>query len=478
MADSEALAPTSDGAVQRQVILPLSKAFEISLNAVRNKFGRSLVTGGGIVFAITFLMATYTRDKALDSIKLALPPKLAAVRGELGLARELQAKLAVVAAPEQLLVQTAEAMERGDLLTAQQAFEQALAARSDLAGSEKAKAARDGFPGVLDYAQKEFKDAQKLNKLLAAEAAKEPAFEPAREALAAGDFARAGKLLAAVVRANPALRSNPTVRQVQRALPDLPGALYGASATEDENIRKASAAAEDLRVNTTQLAGRGKQFNSAIEALRNSEFTRANEIFSGLLDEPSAGAELQALKPTMDAVLEIATRFEMLEKLRLDLIKSGESLANAEEMEGTARAKEQSESKARTVWLIGLALLVAFVGIMNAMLMSVTERFREIGTMKCLGALDGFIVKLFLIESSLQGLVGTVLGVVLGLAIALWKLHSDFGGQIWSFLDWGALGVGMLLALLVGTVLAFVGAIVPAVIAARMEPVVAMRVDQ
>ena len=38
---------------------------------------------------------------------------------------------------------------------------------------------------------------------------------------------------------------------------------------------------------------------------------------------------------------------------------------------------------------LGLALLVAFVGILNAMLMSVTERFREIGTMKCLGALDG-----------------------------------------------------------------------------------------
>ena len=47
-------------------------------------------------------------------------------------------------------------------------------------------------------------------------------------------------------------------------------------------------------------------------------------------------------------------------------------------------------------WLIVLSLLVCVVGITNAMLMSVTERFREIGTMKCLGALDSFIVKLFL----------------------------------------------------------------------------------
>src|SRR5207249_2216753 len=49
----------------------------------------------------------------------------------------------------------------------------------------------------------------------------------------------------------------------------------------------------------------------------------------------------------------------------------------------------------RQQWLAIMALLVCFVGIMNAMLMSVTERFKEIGTMKCLGALNRFVVTLF-----------------------------------------------------------------------------------
>ena len=53
------------------------------------------------------------------------------------------------------------------------------------------------------------------------------------------------------------------------------------------------------------------------------------------------------------------------------------------------------------------------------MLMSVTERFREIGTMKCLGALDTFIVKLFLLESTFQGLAGTSAGIVIGFALTL-----------------------------------------------------------
>ena len=61
-------------------------------------------------------------------------------------------------------------------------------------------------------------------------------------------------------------------------------------------------------------------------------------------------------------------------------------------------------------WLVSMALLTCTVGIANAMLMSVTERFREIGTMKCLGAENGTVVKLFLIESAMIGGVGSADG--------------------------------------------------------------------
>ena len=48
------------------------------------------------------------------------------------------------------------------------------------------------------------------------------------------------------------------------------------------------------------------------------------------------------------------------------------------------------------------------------MLMAVTERFQEIGTMKCLGALDRFVVRLFLLESGFQGLAGALIGALIG----------------------------------------------------------------
>src|SRR5207249_1402902 len=94
-------------------------------------------------------------------------------------------------------------------------------------------------------------------------------------------------------------------------------------------------------------------------------------------------------------------------------------------------AAEIADDRLQHRWLIGLALLVAFVGILNAMLMSVTERFREIGTMKCLGALDSFIVKLFLIESLFQGIVGTIIGVFLGFAASAFSMWSTYGGYAW-----------------------------------------------
>lgn len=132
-------------------------------------------------------------------------------------------------------------------------------------------------------------------------------------------------------------------------------------------------------------------------------------------------------------------------------------------------------SKVQTRWLLGLALLVAFVGILNAMLMSVTERFREIGTMKCLGALDGFIVKLFLIESFFQGMVGTVLGVGLGLLLSIVGASLAYGHFAWIQFPWQPIITSAGFCFLVGVGLTVAGAVYPAWQAARMQPIEAMR---
>ncbi|NQT20776.1 MAG: ABC transporter permease [Planctomycetes bacterium] len=134
--------------------------------------------------------------------------------------------------------------------------------------------------------------------------------------------------------------------------------------------------------------------------------------------------------------------------------------------------------EARDYWLVSIALIVCFVGIVNAMLMSVTERFREIGTMKCLGALDSFIVKLFVLESMFQGSLGTFMGIILGVVLSILRAWWLYGSDNFRFFPWSGMLACMALSQAVGTLLTIVAATFPARAAARMQPVDALRAEQ
>jgi ABC-type antimicrobial peptide transport system permease subunit len=143
--------------------------------------------------------------------------------------------------------------------------------------------------------------------------------------------------------------------------------------------------------------------------------------------------------------------------------------------EGVFDTMNDADAHVQTRWIVGLALMVAFVGILNAMVLSVTERFAEIGTMKCLGALDFLIVELFLMESTMQGFVGTALGVIIGLALTFIEGAGLYGSAMWTLIPMGEILRLSLICLVSGTALTVVGALYPAWQAARMEPVAAMR---
>lgn len=128
----------------------------------------------------------------------------------------------------------------------------------------------------------------------------------------------------------------------------------------------------------------------------------------------------------------------------------------------------------RSAWLVSMSLLVSFVGITNSMLMSVTERYKEIGTFKCLGALDNFIVKLFLIESGLLGFFGSLLGAVVGL---LFVLLANITTGALGKLAWGQALMYVVVCVILGTILSITAALPPAIRAARMQAIDAMRTE-
>jgi putative ABC transport system permease protein len=128
-------------------------------------------------------------------------------------------------------------------------------------------------------------------------------------------------------------------------------------------------------------------------------------------------------------------------------------------------------------WLILLAFLVCVIGVANAMLMSVTERFTEIATMKCLGAMDKFIMMMFVFEAAIQGLVGGILGAFFGVFLAWLRGASEYGSTLVLADVFGTVVISALVAMVVGILLAVLAAMGPSYAAARLAPMEAMRVD-
>jgi putative ABC transport system permease protein len=121
--------------------------------------------------------------------------------------------------------------------------------------------------------------------------------------------------------------------------------------------------------------------------------------------------------------------------------------------------------------IAAISLIVGGIVIMNIMLVSVTERTREIGIRKALGARRHDVMRQFLIESSTMSLVGGAIGILLGIAVA--KGVTALVGMPSSIKLW-AIGAGLLVSASVGV---FFG-VYPARRAAELDPIAALRFEQ
>lgn len=128
-------------------------------------------------------------------------------------------------------------------------------------------------------------------------------------------------------------------------------------------------------------------------------------------------------------------------------------------------------------WLVVVALAVSVVGITNAMLISVYERVREIGTMKCIGALDQHILILFFVEAFLQGAVGGLIGVILGTAGALATTGPTTGFEIILKVNPLRLLILYSSSILIAVLLSIIATIYPAYQASKLDPVEALRYE-
>ncbi|HLC95323.1 MAG TPA: FtsX-like permease family protein, partial [Patescibacteria group bacterium] len=127
------------------------------------------------------------------------------------------------------------------------------------------------------------------------------------------------------------------------------------------------------------------------------------------------------------------------------------------------------------IMIASVSLLVGGIGIMNSLLISVSQRVREIGLRKAVGAQNTHIVVQFLIESSFITIVGGIIGICLGVITAfVAALVIVRLGYEWQFLvPLSSLGIGFTVSLVIGILFG----LYPAIKASRVSPMEALRYE-
>jgi putative ABC transport system permease protein len=159
----------------------------------------------------------------------------------------------------------------------------------------------------------------------------------------------------------------------------------------------------------------------------------------------------------------------LTEKQIVDRENSTFDYRSQDMLEQAQQLQSMSEStNTQLIWIASISLLVGGIGVMNIMLVSVTERTSEIGLKKAIGAKKRRILFQFLTEAAVLTSLGGIIGVASGIGLA--QLISQMM-QIPVAIDVAAIAISVVFSMLIGVIFG----LLPAVKAANLNPIEALR---
>ena len=187
--------------------------------------------------------------------------------------------------------------------------------------------------------------------------------------------------------------------------------------------------------------------------------------------------QISAAAPNL--VGQAQTEIESVLRQRHRIPPGGDSDFQMRSQEEIAQTQAQSMGTLKNLLLIiaGVSLLIGGIGIMNIMLVSVTERTREIGIRKAIGAKRRDILSQFLIEATVVSIVGGAIGILLGAGGSRLLNGLHLGGPGGQGLQTVVSPDAILLAFTVSALIGLFFGVYPAVKASRLNPIEALRYE-
>ena len=469
----------------------------MTLNGMRHRLARSLVTLAVVTVAIAFLMNTVSESLVKQSVAASTADRIANYR----VAVAWSARLTRTSPIDRILVQLADTEPDGPAYREAQTFG-GLDDAEMRSFHEDATTATTFFTWIdsLDYGQRR----RLLHRAEGAAAFDQMQGQPERDRFASELAAmKSLRLPVESDRFAAFLERWPSSRQKaiavrdgwERAISQVEGRLAGRSVSEalcdvegefGSVLREAGygldrdppavIAAEAKRLNQSNLVEQTLSSHAMRQAVAGyvdllPGRISVSRLWDFLHDRRRAAWYVKKLDERGMAIpgLDADTIFALARAKAEEI-----ALARAERLSAASGDGVMSE---RMAWLVVVSMIVCAVGIANAMLMSVTQRFREIATLKCLGALDEFIATTFIVEACVLGVIGGFVGALAGLAIGLARMLSVFKGVLVAAIPYGDLAVAVGASVLLGVVLAGVATVLSALKAARLAPMEAMRIE-
>ncbi len=194
----------------------------------------------------------------------------------------------------------------------------------------------------------------------------------------------------------------------------------------------------------------------AVKASSTDTMTRAGQAVADLLNSSQIVTSGSFVDPETGAEIPGSSSFSY---------RSQDLLQQAQQLQEMSNATNQ-----QLIWIASISLLVGGIGVMNIMLVSVTERTSEIGLKKALGAKKKRIRRQFLTEASVLTSIGGIIGVITGIGMA-YLISASNGIPV--AIDIPATVISVVFSMVIGIVFGML----PAVKAANLNPIEALRRD-